>query len=308
MKSKFVLLLISLLFINGCSQVDNPSNNDLSESVTSESSLIMPSIEISNSENSIEPTIEPTPVPSEPKPTVEPTTNPIPVKTFSVDLSNQESIVLLRYNDRYGLTSYKEEIMALFDDLTFTNEVDLSDKFVYEDVFTLRFGQKIKYLVNKNNQVLYEKDGVNYFSSIDPKAYYDINSFFTIDLDLSKANTDEIIHLDYLNNLSYIIISRSYADSNSGPCSEKKLVDKASDILSKLDLYKLDLTKLSEEEISSINDVYISAYMECYTIHLKKFNINIALDFSVYVEIDGTSYYGQLTEEEYAFISYIYYL
>jgi len=301
--------LISLLFINGCSQVDNPSNNDLPSSVASESSLIMPSIEISNSgEPSIEPTIESTPVPSEPEPTVEPTTNPIPVKTFSVDLSNEGGIVLLRYNDRYGLTSYKKEIMELFDDLTFTNEVDLSDKFAYEDVFTLRFGQKIKYLVNKDNQVLYEKDGVNYFSSIDPNAYYDINSFFTIDLDLSKAKTDEIIHLDYLNNLSYIIISRSYADSNSGPCSEKKLVDKASDILSKLDLYKLDLTKLSEEEISSINDVYISAYMECYTIHLKKFNINIALDFSVYVEIDGTSYYGKLTEEEYAFISYIYYL
>ena len=309
MNKKNSILLLSLLLVScNQAQVDNPSNNDLSESVTSESSLIMPSIEISNSENSIEPTIEPTPVPSEPKPTVEPTTNPIPVKTFSVDLSNQESIVLLRYNDRYGLTSYKEEIMALFDDLTFTNEVDLSDKFVYEDVFTLRFGQKIKYLVNKNNQVLYEKDGVNYFSSIDPNAYYDINSFFKIDLDLSKAKTDEIKILDDFDDVSLVLVSRGYEDNLMIPCHNKQMIDEIISIFSKLELSRLDLTKLSEEENDRIKDFYIMPMMKCYNLKFKDFTINIALDFSVYVEIDETSYYGQLTEEEYAFISYIYYL
>ena len=61
MNKKNSILLLSLLLVScNQAQVDNPSNNDLSESVASESSLIMPSIEISNSEDSIEPTINPT--------------------------------------------------------------------------------------------------------------------------------------------------------------------------------------------------------------------------------------------------------
>lgn len=296
MNKKNSILLLSLLLVScNQAQVDNPSNNDLSESVASESSVIMPSIEISNSEDSIEPTIVPT-------------TNPIPVKTFSVDLSNEESIVLFRYNDYKGLSNYSEQIMALFDDLTFTNEVDLSDKFTYEEVFTLRFGQKIKYLVNKDNQVLYEKDGVNYFSSIDSNAYYDINSFFTIDLDLSKAKTDEIKILDDFDDVSLVLVSRGHEDNLMTPCHDKQMIDEMISIFSKLKLSKLDLTKLSEEENDQIKDFYIMPMMKCYNLKFKDFTINIALDFSVYVEIDGTSYYGKLTEEEYAFISYIYYL
>lgn len=300
MNKKNSILLLSLLLVScNQAQVDNPSNNDFSESVASESSLIMPSLEISNSENSVEPTIEST---------IDPTTNPIPVKTFSVDLSNEESIVLFRYNDYKGLSNYSEQIMELFDDLTFTNEVDLSDKFAYEDVFTLRFGQKIKYLVNKDNEVLYEKDGVNYFSSIDSNAYYDINSFFAIDLDLSKAKTDEIKILDDFDDVSLVLVSRGYGDNLMTPCHDKQMIDEMISIFSKLKLSRLDLTKLSEDENDRIKDFYIMPMMKCYNLKFKDFTINIALDFSVYVEIDGTSYYGQLTEEEYAFISYIYYL
>lgn len=303
MNKKISILLLSLLLVS-CDQVqvDNPSNNDLSE------------IEISSEEensNSISETIEESSfveasvtdeISSEEAPS-----DYVDYFPFTMDLPNMQNIMLYRYNDKINLSSYREEILALFDNLTFSHDTDYSDKFSYIDTFKITFGPEIEYLVNKDNQVLYEKNGVKYYSSIDPTAHYDINSLFTIDLDLSKAITEESINLQIIDKPTSLTISRSVADSNMAICSDEKMINKIVDIFSNFTLYKLDLSKLSEEETNKIFGIYNTSFNKSYNFSLiKGIRINVAIDLSVYIEKDGVSYYGKLSDEDYAWISYIY--
>lgn len=302
MKSKHLSFLIILVLINGCGYVDNPSNDDLSE------------IEISSEEensNSISETIEESSF-VEPSVTDEISSEEAPSDyvdyfPFTMDLPDMQNILLYRYNDKKNLSSYREEILALFDNLTFSHDTDYSDKFSYIDTFKITFGPEIEYLVNKDNQVLYEKNGVKYYSSIDPTAHYDINSLFTIDLDLSKAITEESINLQIIDKPTSLTISRSVLDSNMAFCSDEKMINKVVDIFSNFTLYKLDLSKLSEEETNKIFGIYNTSFNKSYNFSLTKgIRINVAIDLSVYIEKDGVSYYGKLSDEEYAWISYIY--
>ena len=59
-----------------------------------------------------------------------------------------QNILLYRYNDKINISSYREEILALFDNLTFSHDTDYSDKFSYIDTFKITFGPEIEYLVN----------------------------------------------------------------------------------------------------------------------------------------------------------------
>ena len=304
MKSKHLSFLIILVLINGCGHVDNPSNDDLSE------------IEFSSEEensNSISETIEESSfveasvtdeISSEEGPSPSDYVDYFP---FTMDLPNMQNILLYRYNDKINLSSYREEILALFDNLTFSHDTDYSDKFSYIDTFKITFGPEIEYLVNKDNQVLYEKNGVKYYSSIDPTAHYDINSLFTIDLDLSKAITEESINLQIIDKPTSLTISRSVLDSNMAHCTDEKMINKVVDIFSNFTLYKLDLSKLSEKETNKIFGIYNTSFNKSYNFSLAKgIRINVAIDLSVYIEKDGVSYYGKLSDEEYAWISYIY--
>ena len=302
MIKKISILLLSLLLVS-CDQVPTDIN-DLSE------------IEISSIEensNSISETIEESSfveasvtdeISSEEGPSPSDCVDYFP---FTMDLPNMQNIMLYRYNDKKNLSSYREEILALFDNLTFSHDTDYSDKFSYIDTFKITFGPEIEYLVNKDNQVLYEKNGVKYYSSIDSTAHYDINSLFTIDLDLSKAITEESINLQIIDKPTSLFISRSVADSNTALCSDEKMINKVVDIFSNFTLYKLDLSKLSEEETNKIFGIYNTSFNKSYNFSLTKgIRINVAIDLSVYIEKDGVSYYGKLSDEDYAWISYIY--
>ena len=301
MNIKNSILLLSLLLLVSCDQVPT-DNNDLSE------------IEISSEEensNSISETIEESSF-VEPSVTDEISSEEAPSDyvdyfPFTMDLPDMQNILLYRYNDKINISSYREEILALFDNLTFSHDTDYSDKFSYIDTFKITFGPEIEYLVNKDNQVLYEKNGVKYYSSIDPTAHYDINSLFTIDLDLSKAITEESINLQIIDKPTSLTISRSVVDSNMAHCRDEKMINKIVDIFSNFTLYKLDLSKLSEEETNKIFGIYNTSFNKSYNFSLTKgIRINVAIDLSVYIEKDGVSYYGKLSDEDYAWISYIY--